>query len=110
MTESKLTRGRPHDAAPLGRNNVVQLQLIPSVARDTIQTRDLFMDLARAAEDGDVVGAIVIAICPRTGRTGKEYFMSLAGTAAKNPTYASGAMSACQVLVQELALEAAGLL
>lgn len=75
-----------------------------------VETRELFERLARAANDGTVVGAIVIALCPRTSRTGKKYFMSLAGSAAQNPTYASGAMSACQALVQDLALEDAGLL
>lgn len=72
------------------------------------ETRRLFETLAQAADDGDVVGAIVIAMRPRS-RSGKKYFMSLSGSAAANPTYASGAMSACQVLVQELALEDAGL-
>jgi len=75
-----------------------------------VETKELFERLAQAANDGDVVGAVVIAMCPRTGRTGKKYFMSLAGSAARNPTYASGAMSACQALVQDLALEDAGLL
>jgi hypothetical protein len=74
------------------------------------ETKELFEQLARAVQNGDVNGAIVIAMCPRTSTTGKKYFMSLAGTAAKNPTYASGAMNACSALVQDMALEDAGIL
>lgn len=71
-------------------------------------TCQLFEQLARQARAGEITGAVVIAIRPRALR-GKHYVLSLAGTAAGNPTYAAGAMSACQILLAELAMEDAGI-
>lgn len=79
---------------------------VVQIGRDS-ESIELFERLARAAQAGELTGAIVIAICRPTGE--QRYLLSLAGTAANNPTYAAGAMSACQVLVQELALQDAGL-
>jgi hypothetical protein len=108
-SESKFTSYRAPAAPRLGRNNVVQLQPVPSAARDTTETRDLFMDLVREALHGDVVGAIVIPLHGRA-RSSTPYTLKLAGLASSNATLAAGAMAACQVLVQELALEHAGLI
>lgn len=75
----------------------------------SVESKELFEKLAGQAESGELVGAIVISMC-RRNREGKQYFLSLSGWASNNPTFASGAMSACQVLVQELALQEAGLI
>lgn len=75
----------------------------------TTDSKELFERLAEQAEQGELVGAIVISMCRRT-RTDKKYFLSMTGWAAQNPTFAAGAMSACKVLIQELALQDAGLL
>lgn len=73
------------------------------------ESRQLFERLADEANNGVLVGAVVISIYAR-GRSSRPYFLSLSGRARRDPTYAAGALSACHVLVQELALEDAGLL
>lgn len=72
-------------------------------------SKALFKRLVSQATDGELVGAIVISMCRRR-KTGKFYTLSLSGWASHNPTFAAGAMSACQVLLQELALKEAGLI
>lgn len=74
-----------------------------------VECKDLFTKLAGEAESGALVGAIVIAMYARN-RSNRPYNVALSGWASKNPTYAAGALSASHVLVQELALEEAGLL
>lgn len=75
----------------------------------SVDSKELFERLALQAQSGELVGAIVISMC-RRAKSEKQYYLSLSGWASNNPTFASGAMSACQVLVQELALQDAGLL
>lgn len=73
-------------------------------------TRKLFAELMKQADTGDLVGAIVVALCKKPGKKGgKQYFLSLSGWAANNPTFAAGAMGACQVLLHQAALKKAGL-
>lgn len=72
-------------------------------------SRALFERLAAEAAQGDLVGSIVISLYKR-GRSNKHYYLSLSGWAQHNATFAAGAMSSCQLLMQELALQEAGLL
>ena len=72
-------------------------------------SRRLFAELMKQADSGELVGAVVVSMCRRK-KHGKQYFLSLSGWAAENPTFAAGAMSACQTLLHDLALKQAGLL
>lgn len=72
-------------------------------------SKELFTRLLSQADSGELVGAVVISMCRRR-RGGKIYVLSLSGWAAHNATFAAGAMSACQLLIQELALQEAGLI
>jgi hypothetical protein len=72
-------------------------------------SKELFKRLVQQADTGELVGSIVISFC-RKKKGGKFYTLSTSGWIASNPTLATGAMSACQVLLQELALKEAGLL
>jgi hypothetical protein len=78
-------------------------------AGDDAETAALLTRLLKDAIEGKLVGALVIPLYSRNGTT-KPFDLQLAGMPATNPTLAAGAMSACQVLVQEVALERAGLL
>lgn len=77
--------------------------------RPANDSMELFERLCREAEQGDLVGSIVVAMY-RPRACGHRYFLSMTGWASNSPTFAAGAMSACQVLVQELALQEAGLI
>lgn len=72
-------------------------------------SRKLFANLMKQADGGELVGAIVIAMCRPKAKT-KRYYLSLSGWAADNPTFSAGAMSACLTLLNELALKKAGLI
>lgn len=93
----------------LGGNAVPRKNFHLAGIEPNVESKELFEKLAVQAESGELVGAIVISMCRRT-REGKQYFLSLSGWASNNPTFAAGAMSSCQVLVQELALQDAGLI
>jgi hypothetical protein len=71
-------------------------------------TRALFGQLLKEADKGEIVGAVVIVLCHRK-HGGKHYYMHLAGRAATNLTYTTGAMAGCGTLLTELALQQAGL-
>lgn len=76
-------------------------------------SKQLFEQLAQEADDGDLVGAVVVSMYRRSRGRGrpalKQYYLTMSGWASNNPTFAAGAMGACQVLVHELALQEAGL-
>jgi hypothetical protein len=114
-------RGMPQSPRPRARrkprlaavqqqrpHNVVSIAPRLAASAGSRETSELLQELARQAQAGEITGAVVIAIRPRALR-GKHYFFSLAGAAAGNPTYAAGAMSVCQILLAELAMEDAGI-
>lgn len=73
------------------------------------QTVQLHARLAEEARRGELVGSIVIPLY-RRDQGKKQYLIALSGWAAENPTFAAGAMSVCQLLMQEKGLDDAGLL
>lgn len=93
----------------MARHNVFRITSI----RPEIDTRQLIEELAQAEESGDLVGTVVISMYRRARGRGraaqKQFELSLSGWAAQNPVLASGTMSACQVLINDLALQEAGL-
>lgn len=75
------------------------------------ETAGAFARLADEANCGAVIGAIVIAFHRRhQGPQNKYYSLVMTGVPSKHPTLAAGAMGACKVLVDELALEEAELI
>lgn len=85
------------------RSNVFKLA---GVHRDQ-DTTDLLARLVEQDGAGEIVGMVVVTMC-RHGRR-KQYYLSTSGWADENPTLAVGAMASCQALLQETALEDAGL-
>lgn len=73
-----------------------------------LDSRDLFAELMKDAERGELVGAVVVAIRRRKDHD-QHYYLALSGRASSNPTYAAGCVAACQTLLHELALKQAGL-
>ena len=73
------------------------------------QTAQLHARLTEEARRGELVGSIVIPLY-RHNHGKKQYLIALSGWAAENPTFAAGAMSVCQLLLQEKGLHDAGLL
>lgn len=69
----------------------------------------LLHDLMNEAVRGELVGVVVVSLYPRS-HPRHPYTLGLSGRAASSPTFASGAVGACQVLLHELSLEEAGLL
>lgn len=74
------------------------------------ETAGAFVRLAEEADAGLVIGAVVIAFYRRGKTASKPYSLLVTGLPSQQPTLAAGAMSACQVLVNELALQEAGLI
>ena len=72
-------------------------------------TKLLCKKLTQLAEDGELVGSVVISMSTKK-KGGKSFSLHLSGWASTNPTFAAGAMSSCLVLLHELALKESGLL
>lgn len=68
----------------------------------------LFGELIEQARAGRLVGAIVITLHAKA-LDPEPYGIRVAGWARTNPTYALGALASCCPLLQELALEHAGI-
>jgi hypothetical protein len=73
-------------------------------------SRELLQRMLAELDSGALIGALVISFRPRTGESKRNFGLALSGVASTDPTIAAGALSACQVLVQELVLQDAGLL
>ena len=71
-----------------------------------IDTRDLFAQLMKDAERGDVDGAVIVAFKRRHEETHTLYDLHLSGRAATNATFSTGAVAACQIILRELASKA----
>jgi len=87
-----------------------RLKVVKLTDSDT-QTVKALTHLAEDARSGQVVGTVVVALYHRGQLTKqKRYSLTITGLASRDPTLASGAIGACKVLIDELALQEAGLL
>jgi len=86
---------------------ISHLQLVSRSNENNVDTAELLHRLATEARQGKIVGAIVIPLY--TPNETRRYALWTSGLAAQNATLASGAVGACKVLLDELALQEAGL-
>ena len=88
------------------KTNVLHLvRVTPQPDADTVR---LLEQLLAEARQGKLVGVVAIPFYgPEQGA--REFDLSYAGTPARRPTVAVGAMDVCQMLMREIALEENGL-
>jgi hypothetical protein len=88
---------------------------LSDISREIVQnaheeSQTLFLQLLDQVKRGELIGAVVLSFRRPKGESKRNFALALSGVASTDPTLAAGALSACQVLVQELVLQDVGLL
>jgi len=71
-------------------------------------TTELHTKLAKQAEQGDLVGSIVIPFYSK-GKTSKQYMVATSGWATQNSTFSCGMLLVCLIVLALKAASDAGL-